>query len=312
MASWLGRARQGTVETIGRALGSPAVWFFAVCYAAATLYAFSTQGAGALASSLPQLGFLVLIVLTIFVTAPVPMEDPLAAHDSGGLVWYQFAVTLVFILLTGYTALGFHGVIPASAAHIPVWTPFLEGVAAFAERTLPAQFFTSPGNSLVNPMQYFVIPLLLLLILGAHLSELGFGRGHRSWLVILLWCGVEFAVWAMQMVSGVLNPMRLVTTLISNFFQNGFFEEFLFRGALQTRLRLLVDPAWALVLASLIFGLWHLGADVRASGGDLAGGVALAIRTQAVLGLVFGVIFMRTRNLFACTVTHTVLNSFFG
>jgi membrane protease YdiL (CAAX protease family) len=187
----------------------------------------------------------------------------------------------------------------------------LDSVANFGERYLPAQFFTSPGNSLVNPIQYFVLPFLVLLFLGAHPSELGFERGHRSWWVILLWCGIEFALWGLQVLSGALYPLRLLTVFISNFFQNGFFEEFLFRGALQTRLRLLVDPAWSLVLAALIFGLWHLGADVRAAGGDWLGGLALTVRNQAVFGLVMGIIFMRTRNLLACSVVHTVLNTFF-
>lgn len=36
-------------------------------------------------------------------------------------------------------------------------------------------------------------------------------------------------------------------------------EEFLFRGALQTRLRWLRGPGWALVIQALVFGAWHLG-----------------------------------------------------
>jgi membrane protease YdiL (CAAX protease family) len=92
--------------------------------------------------------------------------------------------------------------------------------------------------------------------------------------------------------------------------QNGFFEEFLFRGALQTRLRKLTTPAWALVLQALIFGLWHLGAGYSATGGsDLLTAAASTIVAQASLGLAFGIIFERTRNLFASSAFHIVINS---
>ena len=63
---------------------------------------------------------------------------------------------------------------------------------------------------MVNPFTYFAIPLVLLLLAGARLSTLGFGRGHRVGRALLI-C-----------------------------------EEFLFRGVPQTRPCLLAGagPGW--------------------------------------------------------------------
>ena len=51
----------------------------------------------------------------------------------------------------------------------------------------------------------------------------------------------------------------LAARLVSNALDDGFFERFLFRGALQPRLRGLVGPSSGLVLQELVFGAWHLG-----------------------------------------------------
>jgi hypothetical protein len=89
-----------------------------------------------------------------------------------------------------------------------------------------------PGNVVANPLQYFVIPFLLLLLLGARPRELGFRKGNKAGRVSLLWLALPLVVWVGLLVTGNLAPQALVRRIISNTFQNGFFEEFLFRGAL--------------------------------------------------------------------------------
>lgn len=310
-ANWIRHASRESVLALQTLARSPAAWFYAACYLGATAYMLVADNPlNVLVNSALQFFLLLFVGLTVFITAPIPPE-PSAPRDAPTRLWMQVAVILVFILLTGYTALGFHNLISPQAAHIPLWTPLLDFVADLGERFLPSQLFHSPGNSLVNPVAYFVIPLAALLLLGARLPELGFTRGHRSWWVILLWCGIPALMWSVQILFGALNPLRLLTLFIGNFFQNGFFEEFLFRGALQTRLTRLFHPSWGLVLASLVFGLWHLGADVRQLNGDWLGGIALTIHSQALLGIVFGAIFIRTRNLFACSIVHVTLNTLF-
>ena len=92
--------------------------------------------------------------------------------------------------------------------------------------------------------------------------------------------------------------------------QNGFGEEFLFRGALQTRLRALLSPSWAIVIQALLFGIWHFGANFGHNGiNSINAVIAFSVVLQGTAGLAFGIIFQRTRNLLACTVFHVVLNS---
>ena len=98
--------------------------------------------------------------------------------------------------------------------------------------------------------------------------------------------------------------------MIGNSLQNGFFEEFLFRGALHTRLSRLLPAPGALVLQALLFGLWHLGANIRMMDGDLLAGAAVCIVSQTIGGLAYGLVFTRTRNLIAPSVAHVMMNAF--
>jgi len=97
---------------------------------------------------------------------------------------------------------------------------------------------------------------------------------------------------------------------LRNFLANGFTEEFLFRGALQTRLSQLMGEGWGLVLASLLFGAVHIAAVVPALGGDWLAAVALCMTSQAAGGLLLGIMFLRTLSLIAPTVAHVTLNLF--
>ena len=91
--------------------------------------------------------------------------------------------------------------------------------------------------------------------------------------------------------------------------QNGPWEEFLWRGAVQTRLVILLGSPWGIVISSLMFGVWHLRAQLGHSGGDVAVALARTIIMQSVTGLAFGFVYWRTRNLAACSVTHVVFNT---
>jgi hypothetical protein len=166
----------------------------------------------------------VLVWLTKRITEPFSAEESKGSENTGRL-WAQLAVILTIILLTG-----FH------SEAIPVWSDMVARFRALGESTLPAEWVGGPGNVVANPLQYFVIPFLLLLLLGARPRELGFRKGNKAGRVSLLWLALPLVVWVGLLVTGNLAPQALVRRIISNTFQNGFFEEFLFRGALQTRL----------------------------------------------------------------------------
>jgi membrane protease YdiL (CAAX protease family) len=290
-------------------ISAPAAWVYMGIWLAAALYYMAAGYGFPIAAAAFLVGAMLFCALTVAMTEEPPDERERPAARCGRL-WLQTGAVLIFIAITGYTALAFHEVITERQAYIPIWSPLVEWVGEAGYRLLdgiPA--IGSPALSLSNPVRYFVLPLLVLLLLGARPGELGFGCGHRTGTVLLLWCSIPLAWWGFQMVSGMLVAPQLGRRLLNHALQNGFFEEFLFRGALQTRLTRLSTSSWALVIQAWVFGLWHLGLDIHTMNGDVLGGLALSILSHSLIGLAYGIIFYRTRNLVACSILHIVLNS---
>lgn len=240
---------------------------------------------------------LLLAVIVIVVTRPLPTGASTLAAVSRTRTWMQLAIVVGFIILTGF------------ASALPIWFDMTSALAALGERLLPAEVVGGPGNAVVNPAQYFVLPLMALLALGARPAELGLGRGHKVLRPCLVWLAVPLVFWFILLIDGQLTWMRLLRAVVSNALQNGFFEEFLFRGALQTRLNRLTTIGWALVLQALIFGVWHLDANSGVAPGDPLAALAACVVGQAVGGLAYGIVFLRTRNLIAPSVAHVVMNA---
>lgn len=192
---------------------------------------------------------------------------------------------------------------------LPLWGDFVTWLRTIGEQTLPVAWFGGPGNAVANPVQYFVLPFLLLLVMGAKPADLGLRWGERTWRVCAIWLVIPVITWGVLLAMGQLPPQTLARRLIGNTFQNGFFEEFLFRGALYTRLRTVLPPAWALVGQALLFGLWHLNANMSMFDGDWVGALAWCVVSQAMIGLLLGILFQRTRSLIAPSVVHVLINA---
>jgi membrane protease YdiL (CAAX protease family) len=246
---------------------------------------------------------LALALLTFLATEPNPGD--LAPGAELPRIRLRVAIVAAVIVLTGIRALEFHGVIPPGS--VPLWSDLSDGLVDLGDG------WFGNGFLLANPVLYFGVPVALLLLAGATWKELGLGWGHRVGRVVLLWAAIPVAFLAIALASGQLTPARLGGSLVSNAFQNGFFEEFLFRGALQGGLRRLIGPAWALVIQALAFGAWHLGLGfTNTEDAGLLPALASVTVFQAVLGLSFGVILERTRNLVAPSVAHVLVNTAAG
>jgi membrane protease YdiL (CAAX protease family) len=299
-------------KAIRPAIGSPAAWCFAAIWAAAAIYLLAVGHVLWVVKCVGLLVFtLVFCVFTVALTQPKsePEEKPSRTWRVGLLL--QVAVIIFFIVITGYQSLMSHGVI--RHASIPLWTPVIRFFGRLGEQLFNSDIVGNSYLALANPARYILLPLPFLLLLGARFRKLGFERGHRTWRVLALWCFVPVVLLISQFAVGRLTLGRIARRLVSNSLQNGFFEEFLFRGALQTRLRFFMSPYWAIVLQAFAFGgLWHIGIGFRETGSqDIIAGVASAIVIRATAGLAFGIIFQRTRNLLACSVIHVVTNSVF-
>lgn len=283
---------------------SKSAWFFAAVWLASVLV-LVVGG-----HDIPVVGIVVgfvLLLLSLLVTGSTePVRAVIVvAGPARRRVWVQLGLVAVFIALTGWNNLAFHNVIEGNA-DIPLWTPLVEWLQRLGEQW----FGEGLGTFLVNPVTYVAIPLVVLLLAGARLPTLGFARGHRVGRALLICCALPLAWFAYTPISGQQTIVRLLGTFASDFMQNGFLEEFLFRGILQTRLRLLAGPGWALVLQALAFGVWHLGLGFTYTGhAGLLPAIAITIVQQSLLGLALGILFERTRNLLVPSVVHIALNS---
>jgi membrane protease YdiL (CAAX protease family) len=295
-------------QIINDVLKSRAAWFFAAIWIASIIYLLIT-GNGVMGSSAFALGILIFSAITVALTQDQPDIEPSETKKSVW-VWAQLLVVLFFVLLTGYRGYVFN-LLPGRATQIPIWSLFADWFGNLGGRYLPNLVDHSPRLAAANFAGYFLIPLILLLLLGARLPDLGFGKGHRVWRVVALWVSIPVIFFIINILNGSATPIQLVRMFFGNLLRNGFSEEFLFRGALQTRLRQWMASDWALVFQALTFAIWHLGADTQYMGGELLQGLALGIASHSMLGLAVGIIFQRTRNLIAPSLVH-VANNMFG
>ena len=296
--------RGNIIHALKLAAASRSAWFYAGVWLASVLV-LAVGG-----HDIPVAGIVVGLVLLLLSLLVVGATEPAravraVAGPARRRVWVQLGLVAVFIALTAWNNLAFHKVIDGNA-EIPLWTPMVGWL-----RDLGEQWFGEGlGNFVANPVTYMLIPLIVLLLAGAHLPTLGFARGHRAGRALLICCALPVAWFAFTLVSGQRAIVRLLGAFASDFMQNGFFEEFLFRGVLQTRLRLLAGPGWALVLQALVFGVWHLGVGYTNTGHTgLLPAIAITIVQQSLIGLALGILFERTRNLLVPSVVHIALNS---
>lgn len=277
----------------------PVLWVTLPIYFASNLYLiFLGETTGVILILATTVYTALLSWQTTRVTTQQPVEnDSKETPQHPAWIWAQIAVVMVFVIITGISV------------NIPIWSNMVGWFFNLGEIFLPAEWFGGPGNSVANPVQYFVFPFILLLLMGAHPTDLGFGKGHKVWQASLVWLALPFVIWVGLLATGNITLQFLARRLISNFFQNGFFEEFLMRGALQTRLKKVLPLPWALTVQALIFGLWHLRANASSVDGNILAAIAICIISQTVAGFIYGWVFERTRNLVVPTVAHVVMNA---
>ncbi len=247
---------------------------------------------------------LALTLLVLPMTAgALPAQQESAAARPGKARW-GIQVTMLLLVMAFISSLSLihYKVIQAQ---IPLITPLANWLLGSLEN------WGQPPtlSNLSVPVLYFVLPVALLLLLGARWREIGFGRGYRSWAVIVLFSVPIVLLLVLKLVSGEKSLLILLFLLIQNTLRNGFFEEFLFRGALMSRLNLLLGRSWGVVLSTLLFGLFHASAYTASFHGDLLAGMALGMVNPVVFGLCFAIIVLRTRNLFAASVIHALVDT---
>ena len=263
-----------------------------------------------ISGALPPVGIAAGVILFCAFTSwltRTPNADPagdVAPDKMSGRAWAQLSIVFVLLVLTVHRGMVFHNQLPDELVTIPVWSAGLDLLSR-----LSAWLQLPNENFLINPVTYAGIPALWFLLLRIKPRWWGFRMGNGTVVAVLIWCTPIVAWWVYQLVTGQTALAGIGRKVLGNAFQNGFFEEFLFRGALLYGLARLMGLKWALTLSSVMFGLWHLGAVLDHAGGDVIVAIATCIYLQGMMGFGLGFVLCRTRNLAACSVIHVACNS---
>lgn len=295
-------------QRVKAVLTSRAVWFYALIWIASLIYLL-VSGNGITGSVAFAAGILLFCGLTVVITKDEADDEKTQVVRSKSMQWLQLVVVILVIGITAYGGYLFnmrHG----QSTNIPLWSPIVNLFGELGSRYLRSIVDHSPSLAGANPAKYVVIPLVSLLLLGVRFPELGFRRGHRVLLVTGLWVSIPVIFFIGPLIAGTTTLLQLIRLFMGHLLRNGFSEEFLFRGAFQTRLSQFVKSDWAIVIQALMFALWHIGFDTQTMGGDMLAGLALGIASHSMFGLAMGIIFHRTRNLVASSIVHVVINMF--
>ncbi|HET9231701.1 MAG TPA: CPBP family intramembrane glutamic endopeptidase [Vitreimonas sp.] len=232
----------------------------------------------------------------------------------------------------------------ADAPPIEVKRPALESGAVLVYLALYAVLFTGYGMNwaraalpegqqqdvLVMAMKlvaHVVLPALLLLALGARIAPLlqaGLS-GRKFWrtfivlgvIILGLLCVISPSLRNIADTNASAATLAWVAPVSFAWIaiEAGLNEEFLFRGVIQTRLTAWFNSAWAGVfVTSVLFGIAHApglfmrGAGADGSSADVLQVIAYTIAVLAPMGLLFGLIYARTKSLLLVVLLHGLVD----
>lgn len=243
-------------------------------------------------------GVLVLSGIVMVVTgkwAPHPLvsHPPLQAWSM--VVWYGLVILLAVItlangleLVNGFTNWFFLVLMPLGLVQLTR----RDGPAL--RDTLRSVGFTRANMKAGIQLAILIMPLSLPLLYAV-------GEQQRA---------------AIQMIfaTPLQATLSFLVSFILAFFTAGFVEEFFFRGILQSRLAGSLGSEWrGLLIASLLFGLIHLPmyffSSFEPTHGNLVWSLTSAITEPAMVGILLGVIWLKTHNLMGPILLHAFIDA---
>lgn len=144
--------------------------------------------------------------------------------------------------------------------------------------------------------------------------------GFAAQIMALRASGVEasLAFSAVDFATGKTGGLYFGVWLLLANFVNSAMEEGLFRGAMLRHFRLKFSFWGATLLAAGYFSIWHITGPIRhfIDGETNLGGVALEafviLLPTFIAGIVYGYLYLKTDNLWAPFLAHTLNNSIFN
>ncbi len=194
------------------------------------------------------------------------------------------------------------------------------------------------GEIILSKSLGFVLVVLFVWSTGQQLKDIGLHSqllGQSVFLGVLVTgvalavgYGIEFVVESQRKAdpvlqfaaidpkAGVSGGMLFALWLLAGNIINSFMEEGLFRGVMLRLFRgslLFWQANW---LQGFLFGAWHLPWVLKGyqtgqlkNAGDVAFSVIANFIPQLILGIVWGYLYLKTNNLWACWISHTLTNS---
>lgn len=248
----------------------------------------------------------VFIAVACFFTSRVVAPVEKSVPERGRNLSLQLVICAIVFLATFLA--GLHKVLPwvPSWFEIPLYSVAVNSVL----NLFLTQFPYAYALGIVNVLVYCLPVIAILVALGVPLSSLGFRRFFPgSGAAAAIWLVVPIVLFIVGLCIGRASLGSVVSYVAWNFLQDGFSEEFLWRGAIFGRLRVIMRPAYALFLQSSLFALWHLRPDIKGYHGDLLAAVCDMIASQMLFGLGVGYLTLRTGNIVIGSMFHTLFDA---
>ncbi len=188
-----------------------------------------------------------------------------------------------------------------TGAHAVALTKLLEFITAAHNALFGWLVAYRPG--IAGIYVFFAIPLAMMLLLGNHPRSLGF-----RWPAAPRWTLAAYGgLFLLTIIQNAVirGPERAAFAGLAGLLGAGLPEELLYRGIIQTRLETLLGPLRAIAATSLLFGVVHLGSS------DPLGPLfqlGNALGPKALIGLILGHCYYRTRSLWPGVLFHATLD----
>lgn len=159
------------------------------------------------------------------------------------------------------------------------------------------------------------------------LGRAGLGPGVRWGLLIAAAVAVALALSLLipraqpllddKRVTGIGGGVLAYRMLVRIPLGTALFEEVAFRGVLFGALSRIGSTVNAVVLSSLVFGIWHIGPTLQnlrinrpgTGGGAAAAAVALGVVATFLGGILFALLRIRTRGIVGPAIVHAAVNA---
>jgi membrane protease YdiL (CAAX protease family) len=193
------------------------------------------------------------------------------------------------------------------------------------------------GEIIVSKSLGFLLVVAYLWLVGKSVTAIGLhGKSVTKSLIIgssgiililLLSYGLQFGVLtgagkepslvftAIDPTAGVTGGMAFALFLLVGNFINSFMEEGLFRGVMLRHFRVSLSFWRANFLQAAFFGIWHLNWPIKQfltgqlDVGELASQSIIVLIATGIVGFAMGYLYLKTGNLWAPWIMHTINNS---